>query len=520
MFRNYDVQLTGRLLTVTLFTILSIAGIAFSIYLFLISRTLYMYALSSAFTALSLFAGFFNIYASIWYYRSYLYDKYLKGINAWLKPLSRFPTIAVAIPVYNEEPEMVERNLKSLMKLNYPKAKLHFYMLDDSTDTTIAGSLSAVAKKFKIAYIHRNDRKGYKAGALNNLMKVCKEEYLAIFDSDEYLTNRNFLIDTLPYFQNAKISYIQTEKRYARGTFFSDAVDIFDAFFFKFIQPARALNNTAVFAGSCGVIRTSALEKIGGFPEYVIEDTFFSFESDMHGFESLYVPKVYALGRPIMTFTELVKQQWRYNYGDTQFIRYFLSRPGPKKPRDPFGNIDYWTHGLGLNYISIVLIIFTLISIGMVFSSIPFEHLNVLNPFAQTSNLNLSLEFLGFFAFLLSLLTPVILTKIYFKSLTKGLMVFLLNYALAFVRTKAAIATFVSSKNPGIHWNRLKIQQQSGSRNIVSSILNTKAEILFSMSMFGLAIFALSESNLAGGFWLAWYGILYMSATAFLLKYG
>lgn len=519
MFKKYDVQLTGRLLIVALFVILSISGIAFSIYLFMISRTPYMYALSSAFAALSLFAGFFNIYASIWYYRSYLYAKYLDGINAWLRPLKKFPTVAVAIPVYNEEPEMVERNIKSLMKLNYPKAKLRFYLLDDSTDSGISKALLKISNKFKITYLHRHDRKGFKAGALNNLMKVCKEEFIAIFDSDEYLTNRNFLIDTLPYFQNKNISYIQTEKRYSEGSFFSDAVDIFDAFFFRFIQPARALNNTAVFAGSCGVIRMSALAKIGGFPEYVIEDTFFSFESDMHGFQSLYLPKVYALGRPIMSFTELVKQQWRYNYGDTQFIRYFLSRKGPRKLRNPFGNIDYWTHGLGLNYISIVLIIFTLISIGMVFSSIPFEHLNVLNPFAQT-NINLSLEFLGFFAFMLSLMTPIMLTKIYFKSWTKGLMVFLLNYALAFVRTKAALATFVSSKNPGIHWNRLKTQQQSNSRNVLSSLLNTKVELVFAMSMFGLAIFALSESNLAGGFWLTWYGILYMSATAFLLKYG
>ncbi|MGI0134529.1 MAG: glycosyltransferase, partial [Candidatus Micrarchaeaceae archaeon] len=351
MFRKYDVQLAGRLLTVTLFSILSIAGIAFSIYLFLISKSLYMYGLSTAFTALSLFAGFFNIYASIWYYRSYLYDSYLAKIKAKLKPLRRMPTVAVAIPVYNEEPEMVQRNVKSLLKLNYPKAKLKFYLLDDSTDTGIANALAGIAKKLGVVYLHRTERKGFKAGALNNLMKHMKEEFIAIFDSDEYLTNRNFLFDTLPYFQDSGISYIQTEKRYARGSFFSDSIDIFDAFFFKFIQPARALNNTAVFAGSCGVIRSSALEKIGGFPEFVIEDTFFSFESDMHGFKSLFVPVVYAIGRPIMSFTELVKQQWRYNYGDTQFISYFLKRNGLSK-KSPFTRMDYWTHGLGLNYIS------------------------------------------------------------------------------------------------------------------------------------------------------------------------
>jgi hypothetical protein len=96
-------------------------------------------------------------------------------------------------------------------------------------------------------------------------------------------------------------------------------------------------------------------------------------------------------------------------------------------------------------------------------------------------------------------------------------MVFLLNYALAFVRTKAAIATFVG-KNPGVHWNPLK--NKSLDKGIVSSILRTKTEIVFSSAMFALAIFALSEQNLAGGAWLVWYGILYSLSTLFLHKYG
>ena len=104
--------------------------------------------------------------------------------------------------------------------------------------------------------MHRNDRKGFKAGALNNMLKHSKEEFVAIFDYDEVPhKHRTSLMDMLPYFSDKKLSYIQTEKRYFKGTFFSDTVDLFDAFFFKFVQPSRALNNTAIFAGSCGLIR-------------------------------------------------------------------------------------------------------------------------------------------------------------------------------------------------------------------------------------------------------------------------
>lgn len=505
------------MLTVLLFVTLSVAGMIFSIYLFYVSNTPYMYVLAASFTTLSLIAGFFNIYASIWYFRSFFYDAYLARIRKGLKKLREFPTVAIAVPVYNEDPEMVEGNMAELLKMNYPKEKMHFFLLDDSTDEKKSGELKRISKSMGFAYLHRNDRKGYKAGALNNMLKHSKDKFLAVFDSDEKLIDKDFILDTLPYFQDEKLSYIQTEKRYEKHTFFSESVDIFDAFFFKFIQPARALNNTAVFAGSCGLIRRNALDKIGGFPEYVIEDTFFSFESDMHNYKSLYLPKVYALGRPIKTFTELAKQQWRYNYGDTQFISYFFKRQGlVKGTKSILSYMDYITHGFGLNYLSVVLIMFTIVSIGVVFSAIPFAHINFSTILTQ-SQLAFYLELLGFFAFTLSLLTPVLLTKIYFKSFRKGLMVFLLNYALAFVRTKAAIATFMQT-NPGINWNRNKFQSYKS--NLHYSLTNTKTEMAFAGVMFGLGAFSLWQSNISGGAWLIWYGILYSLATLLLYRYG
>ncbi len=507
------------MLTVLLFTVLSVAGVGFSIYLFYVATSPYIFLLACIFTFLSLVAGFFNIYASIWYYKSYFYDKYLADIKAKLMPIVKYPTVAVVVPVFNEEVDMVEKNMKELKKMNYPKSKIKFYMADDSTDQSIQKSMQKICKENGINYIHREDRKGYKAGALTNVtMNKSKEDFVCILDADEFLQDKNLVMDLLPFFQDEKLAYVQTEKRYAPGSFFSNTVDIFDAFFFKFIQPARAMNNTAVFAGSCALIRRNAIIDVGGFPEYVIEDTFFSFESDAHGWKSLYVPKVYALGRPIKTFTELTRQQWRYNYGDTQFISYFYKKRGFLSGRSPFSSLDYYTHGFGLNYISVVLILFTLISVGIVFSSVPFAHIDIFSFFTQ-NQLQLDLELLGFFAFTLSLLTPTLLTKVYFNSWSKGFMVFLLNYALAFVRTKAAIATFFKSHNPGTNWNRLKIIKVN-QNSLISKLYSTKTEIAFSGFMFGLAYIALTQSNFAGSIWLGWYGVLYALTTVFLYKYG
>src|SRR5271157_3883051 len=153
-----------RFFIVLLFGILSVAGIIFSLYLFYVSKTLYMYLLATFFTLLSLVAGLFNIYASIWYFRSYFYDSFLQRIKKGLKKMERYPTVAIAVPVYNEDPHMVGENLSELTRMRYPKDRMRFYLLDDSTDPRIERELVDLSRRYGAVYIHREDRKGFKAG--------------------------------------------------------------------------------------------------------------------------------------------------------------------------------------------------------------------------------------------------------------------------------------------------------------------------------------------------------------------
>ncbi len=512
---------TLRLLVVALFIMLTISGIAFATYLIYFgAHTATMYAIAATFLALTVISGFFNIFTAYSYYRSAFYDEYLEKVTAKTMPLGSYPTVAVIMPVYNEDAQTVMRNMSRLKALDYPADKLTFYLLDDSTDSKTRRTLSAFAERSAMNYIHRTDRTGFKAGALNNMLRHSRERFIAIFDYDEYLTNPRFLLDTLPYFEDKNLSYIQTEKRYFKGTFFSDTVDLFDAFFFKFIQPSRALNNTAIFAGSCGIIRRSALNKIGGFPEYVIEDTFFSYESDVHNFKSLYLPKVYAYGKPILTFTDLVKQQWRYNYGDTQFLMYYLKRSmekGKKSRRQSIlSTIDYVTHGFGLNYVSLMLILFTLASIFVIFeaktpSSVTIQQL------IQAQYIATTIELLGISTFIISIIAPVVLTKMHFKSIRKGFMVFLLNFSLSFIRTRAAIAASLGVY-PTTGWAKGGKTEARG--RTMSTLKRAFSETAFSSLLFMLGALAFIINNIYGAAWLLWYAVLYLSTFIFFYKYG
>jgi cellulose synthase (UDP-forming) len=505
-----------RIALVLLFFALTSVSLIFSIYLILTADSPLVYAVAVSFTALSLVSGVFNIVSSYSFFRSYFYAAYLDKINRKLKPMKMYPTVAVVVPFYNDDPKMLAKNLKRLRDLKYDRRKLTFYVLDDSTKPEVASAVERISSENGAVYMHRDVRRDFKAGAMNEMLKKTNEEFLAYFDADEYLTDANFLTDLLPYFQDPKVSFVQTEKRSAKGTFFSDTVDLFDALFFKLIQPSRVMNGTALFAGSCAIVRRSALEAVGGFPPYVTEDTFFSFESDAHNFKGIHIPKVYALGRPMKSFTELAHQQWRYNYGDTQFLFYFWRRRKESRHAalSALSKIDYTAHGFGLNYLSSILILFTIVSMLIVLSAAPFAYASIEQVFTPPYTA-LNLEILGISAFLLSIFIPVALTKAYFNSYSKGVLMFTLNFALAFIRLKGALAA-VLAQAP--RWPKGSMPSLR-TNAFLFALTKAPLEIGFSAMLFVTSFIAFLVYNISGALWLLWYGILYSSAFFFFAKY-
>ena len=83
---------------------------------------------------------------------------------------------------------VVDRLIESVLAMDYPQDLLEIQVLDDSTDETREIAELAVrrhaAQGFDIKYLHRVDRIGYKAGALDAGLKVARGEFVAIFDAD------------------------------------------------------------------------------------------------------------------------------------------------------------------------------------------------------------------------------------------------------------------------------------------------------------------------------------------------
>ncbi len=142
----------------------------------------------------------------------YLYFK-----NRHRKPASpvqfkNLPVVTVQLPIYNEI-HVIERLLKAISEIEYPIDKLEIQVLDDSTDETYKVSQREVAKLrergFDAVVLRRENRVGFKAGALDYGFQKAKGEFFFILDAD-FVPPPNILKESIDYFADPKVGMIQT----------------------------------------------------------------------------------------------------------------------------------------------------------------------------------------------------------------------------------------------------------------------------------------------------------------------
>jgi cellulose synthase/poly-beta-1,6-N-acetylglucosamine synthase-like glycosyltransferase len=237
------------------------------------------------------------------------------------------PYVTVQLPVYNEK-YVVERLINAVSELDYPKEKLEIQVLDDSTDETTSIIKEKIAPLQKqgldITLVHRENRKGFKAGALAHATTNAKGDFIAIFDAD-FIPEHDFLRKTIPYFTNNKIGVVQTRwghlnKNYSLLTqlqaFGLDA-------HFSIEQSARnSVGSFINFNGTCGVWRKQTITDAGGWHEDTLtEDLDLSYRAQLKGWQFLYVEDVSTPGELPVVMPAIKSQQYRWNKGGAETAR-------------------------------------------------------------------------------------------------------------------------------------------------------------------------------------------------------
>lgn len=241
--------------------------------------------------------------------------------------LKVFPFVTVQLPLFNEK-YVVKRLLEAVSRLDYPKDRLEIQILDDSTDETSDLIREFLMENdeagFEFVHIQREDRTGYKAGALAYGTELSKGEFIAVFDAD-FVPDRQFLRQTVPQFQNTEVGVVQTRWLHINEghSMLTRAQALMLNTHFSVEHLGRKNANGFInFNGTAGVWRKECIQSAGGWQaDTLTEDLDLSFRAQIKGWKFEYLFDVGSPAELPLTFDSYRTQQFRWSKGAAECLR-------------------------------------------------------------------------------------------------------------------------------------------------------------------------------------------------------
>ena len=229
--------------------------------------------------------------------------------------------VDVFITCYDEPLQLLRRTAIGARAIRYPHST---YMLDDGKRDEV----KAMAEGLGIGYIRREGNAHAKAGNLNNAFSVTSGELILQLDAD-HVPLPNILDRLLGYFNDPRLAFVQSPQDFYNTDSFTHVVSDEgrqmweeNRIFFSLIQPGKDRNNAAFFCGSCGVLRRSAFDEIGGFSTLTItEDMETSMMLHARGWKSFYHGETLAYGLAPASAAQYHVQRLRWGQGSMQILR-------------------------------------------------------------------------------------------------------------------------------------------------------------------------------------------------------
>ena len=240
------------------------------------------------------------------------------------------PRVTVQLPVFNEA-LMIERLLRAVTALDYPRDRLQIQVLDDSTDETteVAQRLcdDLRAAGHDIEYRHRQDRSGFKAGALDAAMPSATGEFICIFDAD-FLPQPDYLQKLIHHFTDPRTGMVQARWGHLNRDF--SLLTRLQALFLDghlvLEQSARSRHGYYLnFNGTAGIWRRETIEQAGGWQhDTLTEDLDLSYRAQLKGWRFVYLKDVVVPAELPPDMDSFKSQQHRWTKGSIQVCKKLL----------------------------------------------------------------------------------------------------------------------------------------------------------------------------------------------------
>ena len=263
-------------------------------------------------------------------HRAHMLFEYLRTRKDNPEPegtLDEWPTMLVQVPVFNEK-AVVNRVLDALAKMDYPRDRYRIQVLDDSTDDTVQITAEACARLraqgIDAVQICRDNREGFKAGALAEGLELDDSELVAIFDAD-FVPPPGVLKEMVPYFAKPGVGLVQA--RWEHLNLNRNLLTKLQGYFLDghFILEHTYRHRTGRFFnfnGTAGIWRRSCIDDAGGWSSSSItEDTEISFRAQIKGWEFVYLRDITVPAEVPADVDAYKSQQHRWAKGYTEVLQ-------------------------------------------------------------------------------------------------------------------------------------------------------------------------------------------------------
>lgn len=248
------------------------------------------------------------------------------------KDPAELPHVTIQLPLFNES-TVVERLLEAVAKMDYPASRLEIQVLDDSTDETRAITRAHVERLrergLDAVYIHRTDRVGYKAGALEHGMKIAKGELIAVFDAD-FVPQPDFVRAVAGHFADPQIAMVQTRWGHMNrevSTLTRVQAIMLDGHHLVENRARYGAGFLFNFSGTGGMWRKAAIIDAGGWQhDTLTEDLDLSYRAQLKGWRFIYRPDVVTPSELPEEVSAVRAQQFRWAKGTVQTARKLMGR--------------------------------------------------------------------------------------------------------------------------------------------------------------------------------------------------
>ncbi|MFQ5423775.1 MAG: cellulose synthase family protein [Phycisphaerae bacterium] len=270
----------------------------------------------------------------------YLYYKYRRNIPRKIGCFLYRPRVTVQLPMYNEQ-SVARRIIEATCQIQYPRDKLEIQVLDDSADESAEIARDTCermrADGHDVSYIHRNNREGYKAGALAAGLKTARGEFVVIFDAD-FVPPPGILNRIIDHFVDPGVGMVQARWEHInrdQSLLTKSQAILLDGHFVIEHAARNRSGRFMSFNGTAGAWRRTCIDDAGGWHhDTLTEDLDLSYRAQMKGWRFVFLPEVTSPAELPPEMNAFKSQQHRWAKGGAQTCRKLL--PGILRSRLPW----------------------------------------------------------------------------------------------------------------------------------------------------------------------------------------